>query len=229
MQDNWPKAVIFDLDGTLIDSLVDIAAAMNRLLGEAGLAPLTLQEMEPMTGDGAAVLVERAFAYRHAAKPPEGLERFKTLYGDAVCVETKLFPGVLEVLQILRGQGRLLGVATNKPAALSHAILRALSVDHLFAGLAGGDSYPQRKPHPDHLLLLLQELGVPAAASIMVGDSENDVRSARAAGLPVVVCSFGYSKVPVAELGGDQMIDHFDALPAALQTLSPHQVARSSS
>lgn len=229
MQQDWPKAVLFDLDGTLIESLADIAVALNRLLDEAGLPPFTLKEIQPMTGDGAAVLLERAFAARDAAKPADGLERFKTLYGAAVCVETRLYPEVREVLERLQRQGCRLGVATNKPAALSRAILQALNVDHLIDRLAGGDSYPKRKPHPDHLLLLLKDLDVAPAASVMVGDSENDVASARAAGLPVVACSFGYSKVPIADLAADRVIDGFDELAAALGSLAADQVARSSS
>ncbi|MEQ8651231.1 MAG: HAD-IA family hydrolase [Kiloniellales bacterium] len=229
MGNDWPRAVLFDLDGTLVESLADILAALNGLLDEAGLRPLSVQEMKPMTGDGAGALIERAFAFHGAPTPAHGLERFKTLYGEAVCVETHLYPGVLAVLQELQQRGCKLGVATNKPAEHARAVLRALSVDHLFAAVAGGDSYPARKPDPKHLLLLLEELGIPALAGVMVGDSENDVYAAQAAGLPVVVCSFGYSKLPVGQLGGDLIIDRFDALPAALEALAANQVARSSS
>ncbi len=221
MQNSWPRAVIFDLDGTLVDSIADLADALNRLLAEAGLAALTMSEIFQMVGDGAVALIERAFAYRQAPLPTDGLERFKQLYAERHCVETRLYPGVLEALQDLRSRGCLLAVATNKPEALSRAILRSLGVENLFTGLAGGDSYPVRKPDPNHLLLLLRDIGVTAGECVMVGDSENDVAAAKAAGMRAIVFSQGYSKVPIDALGADRIIDHFELLSGALEALAP--------
>lgn len=223
----WPRAALFDLDGTLVDSLGDIAGALGRLLSEEGLAPLDLAEVRTMVGDGAGVLVKRAFAAAGREPPADGYARFTALYGEAACVETRLYPGVEPLLRGLAAEGCGLAVATNKPVALAHAVLEGLGVAPLFQVVAGGDSYPVRKPHPDHLLRPLAEMGVAPDLAVMVGDGENDVKAAQAAGLPVLVCSFGYSREPVESLGADAVIDGFEALPDALRALA--QRTRSSS
>ncbi len=216
MTQAWPQAVLFDLDGTLIDSLPDIAAALARLFGEEGLPPLLLEEVRPLVGDGAGVLVARAFERAGAERPADAFARFVSLYGEAVCVETRLYPGVAETLRALDAAGCKLAVATNKPEALARAILGELGIGALFRSVAGGDSYSERKPHPDHLLNLLRDLEAAPAYAVMVGDSANDLQAARAAGLPVVLCRYGYSRDPVDGLGAERVIETFADLPAAL-------------
>ena len=219
-----PGALLFDLDGTLVDSQRDLATAVNRLLGEAGLAPLTLAAIAEMVGDGAGKLIARAFATwgRPDAADDEAaarLARFLAIYDEGLTLETRPYPGVLETLAALGRAGWTMAVCTNKPEAPSRRILAELGLEGFFAAVAGGDSFPTRKPDPGHLLAALASLGAKPAHSVMVGDSANDVTSAQQAGVTAVAVAYGYSRVPVAELGADCVIAEFHELPAALAAL----------
>ena len=199
-----PKAVVFDLDGTLVDTAPDLGATLNRLLAA-------------MIGDGTPKFVERGFEATGGVPGELAplVHRFLTLYEGALVDTSRPYPGTEAMLAALAGQGVRLAVCTNKPSTHTALLLQTLGLDHWFQAVVGGD-VPNRKPHPDHLLRTLRLLGVDAASAVMVGDSENDVAAARAAGLPVVVVSFGYSRLPAAELGGDALISHMDELPPLL-------------
>ncbi|WP_068502650.1 phosphoglycolate phosphatase [Magnetospirillum moscoviense] len=206
------RAVIFDLDGTLIHSLPDLTIAVNKTLAMAGLAPLTDADVGPMVGDGAATLVTRAFDARGGL--PDGnvdlwLERFLAHYEPHAADLTKPWDGVVETLEKLKAKGIALAVCTNKPTKATHDILSVLGIDHFFAVVVGGDDAPALKPNPAHVEAVLTRLRIGADEAVMVGDSVNDVLAAKGAGLPVVVVSFGYSKSPVAELGASYVIDDF--------------------
>ena len=219
------KAVVFDLDGTLIDSAPDLAAALNRLLAREGLPPVRLAEVHTMIGDGVAKLVERGFAAHGRTLSAGELERFSVLfvadYEPNSSVQTLPFPGAIEALRALRDAGFALGVCTNKPEAATRSILAAFGMDPFIAAAVGGDTLPgTKKPEPATLRETLRRLGAEAGQAIAVGDSPNDVAAARAAGVPIVAVTFGYSRVPPAELGADRLIGRFADLGAALAEVS---------
>jgi phosphoglycolate phosphatase len=220
-------AIIFDLDGTLIDSAPDIAGALNLLLAEQGRAPLATSAIRAMIGDGSAELVRRAFVATGAALPEDRLgkivERYIDIYARHPVTPGCVYPGVRETLKALAAAGIRMGLCTNKPARVVTGLLPALNLAHCFGVVCGGDTLTTRKPDPAPLLWALDRLGLPAieapARAVMVGDGRNDVLAARAAGVPVVAVSYGYSRVPAAELGADLVINHFSQLPAALKRL----------
>jgi phosphoglycolate phosphatase len=213
-------ALVFDLDGTLVDSAPDLHRSLNAVLSECGRAPVSLADIRAMVGDGAAKLVERGFADTgapvEAAALPGLVERFLVHYRAGRHTMTTAFPGVAETLAALKARGCRLGVCTNKPYEPSVEILAALGLAGFFGAVTGGDSLPVRKPDPGHLLGTLALLGETADAAVMIGDSANDVAVARAAGVPSVIVSYGYTRVPAAELGGDALIDEFADLLAWL-------------
>ncbi len=221
---NGFRALLIDLDGTLVDSVPDLAAAVNRLLGEEGRSALSREQVRGMVGDGVAKLVERAFTTTGgldlAGALPALVERFVGLYQTALSVETRPFPGVPETLTRLKDAGLQLAVCTNKPQAASVQVLRDLGLAASIDLIAGGDAFPVRKPDPGHLLGVLGDLGVAPSAAAMLGDSQVDVAAARNAGLPVVLVSYGYAKRPARELGADAVIDRFEEILKVLQNLS---------
>ncbi len=210
------KAIIFDLDGTLVDSARDLQDATNALLAEEGLRRITLDEVKSMIGDGAAKLVERAIVATggDAARLPELVARFLKIYEANASCHTEAYPGVPQTLESLRRLGLPLAVVTNKPYAATIDILEALALRGFFDAVIGGDTLPERKPHPAPVLLALQRLGVKPADALMIGDNYHDVQAARAAGVRACAVTYGYSHRPHAELGADRLIDAMpDLLP----------------
>ena len=211
-------AVIFDLDGTLIDSAPDVAAALNRLLAREGRPQVTLTQVQSFVGEGPGALIERAFAATGApataAALPELIAAYVAFYRAAPADHTVVFDGVRAVLAELAGRTPL-GLCTNKPDVMVRPVLEALGLAEHFAALVGGD-YPRRKPDGEHLRETLRRMGVEGRPAVMVGDSPTDVAAARDAGLPVLVVDFGYSRVPVSELGADRVLSRFTDLPALL-------------
>lgn len=227
------QAVIWDLDGTLIDSAADLTAALNELLLEHGAGVLPEAAVRPMIGDGAARLVERAFA---AAGTPLGavkrdlaVRRFLRLYGENPVRDTRRFDGALAVMDRLTRAGWVHGICTNKPRAIATVILETLGFTERIAAVVGGDSTSHAKPHPAPLLSCLRQLGVSRDHALMIGDSAIDVRAARAAGLGIIVVGFGYSRTPPRSLGADAVVERLDQLPAVIAELSsPAQGSRPS-
>jgi phosphoglycolate phosphatase len=219
------KAVVFDLDGTLVDSAADLKTAINKLLSEEGRRALALDEVAEMIGDGAMKLVERAFRAtggRDEAESPERLTaRFLAFYAGHATDLTRPYPGVPETLALLREQQWALGICTNKPEQATREVLRGLDLDRYFGAVVGGDSIAGvRKPDPRLLLAAIERLGAAPAEAVMVGDNANDVQSARAARVPVIVRAGGYTRVPAPDLGADAVIAAFAELPAALAEVS---------
>lgn len=208
------KALVFDLDGTLVDSAPDLHRSLNAVLAESGRRSVALDDIRAMVGDGAAKLVERGFADTGLPVAPAALphlvERFLQHYAAGRHVLTSPFPGVINTLEMFRGQGMRLGVCTNKPYAPTMEILDSLGLSELFDAVTGGDSLPVRKPDPGHLLGTIELMGSAVHEAVMIGDSLNDIAVARAAGVPVIVVSYGYSRVPVQELGADAIVDGFE-------------------
>ncbi len=219
-----PRAVVFDLDGTLVDSVPDIQAALNWLMAREGRRELDRVEVAGMVGDGVPKLVERALLAT-GGFPDAGLEPtieiFAAHYEAHAAALTKPFPGVMQALTDLRDAGCLLGVCTNKPQGATGEILEALDLAPFFKAVAGGDTVPgARKPDPRHLMHVLDGMGTQPSETVMVGDSHNDINVAKAAGVPTVAVTFGYAHGPVDQLGADVLIDHFDELVPALRKLA---------
>ncbi len=208
-----PEAVVFDLDGTLLDTAPDLCGTLNELLTEHGRPTMPLARLRPMIGDGAAKMVERGFA-ASGEVPADfaGLvRRFIELYAARIAAETQPFPGVIDCLDRLRAAGTQLAVCTNKTTRLTEELLAALDLTSYFGVVVGGDG-PARKPDPRHILSVAERLGVAPERSLMIGDSINDVAAAKAAGIKVVAVTFGYTTTPAIELGADAVIDSFDEL-----------------
>jgi len=184
------RAVVFDLDGTLIDSLPDIATAVNRVLAWRGLEALPPMQIEGMIGDGAKVLLDRALNARGEVAAAADMDVFMDWYTVHGADETRPYPGMVEALAALRRAGHRLGVCTNKPAAAAREILASLGLDGYFDAVTGGDSTPYRKPDPRHLAATLAALG--ATEAVMVGDHFNDMAAAKGCGIPGIFAAWGY-------------------------------------
>jgi phosphoglycolate phosphatase len=222
------RTVVFDLDGTLADTAPDIAAALNRMLAALGREALPEGTIRSLVGHGARSLVERALAA--AGEAPRalvdrGLPLYLDFYAADVCNGTMPYPGVERALDELAGAGASLAVCTNKVEGLSHALLDALGWTQRFAAVVGGDTLPTRKPDPAMLHEAIARAGGGPAA--YVGDSMTDADTARAAGVPFVAVSFGFTDWPVGALGADLMIDAFADLHGALHQLAARNACSS--
>jgi phosphoglycolate phosphatase len=216
--------VVFDLDGTLVDTAPDLIGALNVVLGESGLPPLPTSAARSLVGRGGRVLIERGFAadgrVLREEEAPALVDRFIAVYRSRIAEESRPFPGLEAALDVLTEAGARLAVCTNKPIHLSILLLDALKLSHRFQANVGAGSAPRPKPDPAPFLMAVAEAGGEAGRAIMVGDSETDVATARAAGAPVIAVPFGYTELSPEALGADILIPHFDALPAAVETLA---------
>lgn len=213
--------MVFDLDGTLVDSSPDIASAINEVLAEAGRRPLSLGEIRGMVGDGTAALVVRAFAAAGGGNEPPGndiarqVARFRALYEARATRETRPYPGVVETVRALDAAGYRMALCTNKPDRPAQEILEFFGLAPFIRAVVGGESAPARKPDARHLEAALDRLGATARDGVMVGDGINDVLAARALSVPVVLVSFGFAK-SAEGLAGDAVIDRFSELREVL-------------
>lgn len=198
-----PAALVFDLDGTLVDSRKDITTAINRLRAELGLPPLTLDQVVAMVGEGAKVLIRRALADwdpdLSAERLKEVLDRYLALYRE-VCVDTtKPYPGIEEMLEALAASYRM-AVLSNKGEKLSVFILEELDLAYHFKSILGGDSLPTRKPNPAGLRALADRFDVPVESLMLVGDSQVDAETARNAGCAFALVEWGFPRTPGSEV-----------------------------
>jgi phosphoglycolate phosphatase len=219
-----PKAILFDLDGTLVDSAPDIAAAVNELLATRGLPPLSLSDIKSMIGDGVRKLIERAFAASgtplSATELDQAHETMKPIYLRHVTDLATLMPGVRETLAHFHMAGIAMGVVTNKPQLAARQVLLHFGLTEFFGVIVGGDAVSHQKPAPDGLLMALDRLHAKPGDALIVGDSIADAGAARAAGMSVALVRGGYTQVPLEEIGADLVCDSMLELPAALQGLS---------
>ncbi len=215
--------VAFDLDGTLVDSAPDLLDTLDVVLSGRGLAPVDRDDARAMIGGGARVLIRRALAHEGITLPEAEIEalnaRFLEHYAAHIADRTRPFPGVTQALDRLAAQGVLLAVCTNKLEHLARLLLDRLDLTPRFHAITGADTYGKPKPDALPLMSTIAAAGGVPAATLMVGDSRTDILTARAAGVPVIAVSFGYTEIPPAELGADVLIDHFDALESAVETL----------
>lgn len=219
----YPETIVFDLDGTLVDTAPDLTAALNAVMRAKDRPEVPLDDVRHMVGRGARYLIERAMEATGAPASADAItdlmQHFLVHYEANIAVQSRPFECAEMVVNRFVGQGHKLGICTNKPEALSLKLMNELKLRALFPVILGADSRPYRKPDPRHLLDTISALGGNPASAVLVGDSETDVKTARAANVPVVVVSFGYTEIPPRELGADAVIDHFDALEQALNTL----------
>jgi len=194
---NSIRGIIFDLDGTLLDTAGEIVAAMNRSLEEMGLAPLEASRIQALIGRGVRSLVERALAEAHGGaliQVDRAVERFEAHYAQTVGTDARLFPGAMPGLKRLALAGIPMGVVTNKPRFFTEMLLERAEVKPLFKVLVAGDDGIARKPQGDMLEAACREMGTRPADTLMLGDSDNDVLAARAAGCPVWCVPYGYNE-----------------------------------
>ena len=212
--------VVFDLDGTLVDTAPDLVASLNYTIAAAGLAPVTYADLTHLVGHGAKAMIERAFAMRGHPLPddefPPMLQRFITYYSDTMPGDSKPYPGLFDALDRLAADGFKLAVCTNKLEGLAVTLIERLGMTARFAAITGGDTFVVRKPDAAHLLGTIERAGGDPQRTVMVGDSLNDFLVARNAGIPSIAVPFGYSDVPIASLQPTVIIDHFDQLTPAL-------------
>ncbi len=218
-------AVLFDLDGTLVDTLPDIHDALVQVLAAEGRPSIPMARTRTLVGRGARMLVSDAFADHGQTPADDDLDRliahYVALQQERPGARARPFPGTLKALEALAAEGIPMGVCTNKPHDLSIAVLEALGLLDLFAAVVGADATPHRKPDGRHITDTLTRMEANGLPAVLIGDSESDVAAARDAGIPVIVMSHGYSRVPAADLGADLVIDHFDRLRPALDRLHP--------
>jgi phosphoglycolate phosphatase len=216
--------IIYDLDGTLIDSARDMCVAVSRVLADHGLPPITDEDARLFMGEGSKMTMRRAFA-KNGRTLDDGeasavTREFVRYYEQDPIRYTTAFDGVAEVVARLDRLGLRQGVATNKFEKPARTILQGLKLMPPIVEVAGADTFPVRKPDPGHLLMLIDRIGGRRDRAVMIGDSIHDVKAAHGAGLPAVLVSWGYTAKPADELGAEAVIERFAALPEALEQIA---------
>ncbi len=219
-----PLTVVFDLDGTLVDTAPDLINALNFVLEREGLAPVPLQSARGMIGAGARKLIERGLEVDGRETSPTALSRltadFIDYYAEHIADVSRPFDGLEAALDDLESRGYRFAVCTNKLEWLSKRLLDRLNLSARFAAICGADTFGVSKPDPAILRQTVARAGGEMSSVIMVGDAGPDVGVARRAGVPVIGVSFGYTEVPIAELKPDRVIDHMSELQAAIESLA---------
>ncbi len=212
--------LVFDLDGTLVDTAPDLVAATNHVLDHLGLPHVDEISLRPYVGHGAKHMMVRAIGpgaeTMSEAQHEALLKRYLDFYGDHIADRSRPFEGIVPLLEKFKGEGVKLAVCTNKIERMSKLLLDALDLSRLFIAVAGRDTLGAAKPHPDALLGTISMAGGDRTRAIMIGDTAVDIETARAAKVPVIGVSFGYTDTPVASFGPDVVIDHFDELEPAI-------------
>lgn len=219
-----PLTVVFDLDGTLIDTAPDLANTLNVVLAREGLPPVPYDKARAMIGGGARRMIEAALRFEKRPYTEADVDplfrEFIEHYAAHIADRSVPFPGLSEALDHLETQGCILAVCTNKLEGLSRLLLDALGLSGRFAAVCGQDTFSIQKPDPAILRKTIAQAGGTATRAIMVGDSGTDIDTARAANIPVIAVDFGYTEVPVTELNPDRVIGHYSELAAAISALS---------
>jgi phosphoglycolate phosphatase len=220
---NSAPTVVFDLDGTLVDTAPDLVDTLNIILGREGLPPVAFDAARAMIGGGARTLIERGLQAEGrpglAAEVDRLYKDFVAHYGDHLADRSQPFPGAIAAIEQLAARGCRLAVCTNKLEWLSVRLLDALGIAGYFVAICGQDTFGVQKPDPQILLQTIRKAGGQSARAVMVGDSINDIEVARAAKVPVIAVDFGYTETPVSALDPDEIIGGFDQLPEAVDRL----------
>ena len=215
--------VVFDLDGTLVDTAPDLVDALNAVLAREGLSAVPFDVARPMIGGGAKRLIEGGLAAHGRHSPAEEINRlyadFVAYYADHIADRSRPFPGLEGALDELAQSGCVLTVCTNKLEWLSVRLLNALGLEHRFAAICGQDTFGVQKPDPLILRKTIRAGGGVVDRAVMVGDSPTDISTARAAGVPIIAVDFGYTDAPVSSFGPDKIIGHFAHLPPVVYGL----------
>ena len=209
--------LVFDLDGTLVDTAPDLIATLNVVFARESLPPVPYDAARKLIGGGARAMIVRGMEAEGRVVEPQLLERlfgeFIEHYSAHIAVSSRPFPGVIEALDILAARVHRFAVCTNKLESLSLLLLRELALADRFAIICGQDTFGIQKPDPEILRRTIAAAGGQAGEAIMIGDSPTDIRTARGAGVPVIAVDFGYSERPVGEFGPDRIISRFEQLP----------------
>jgi phosphoglycolate phosphatase len=215
--------VIFDLDGTLVDTAPDLVDSLNLILAREGMPPLPYGRARLMIGGGVKPMLERALQAEGRAMPPQEVDRifenYLAHYASHIADRSRPFPGLETALDELTSRNCRLAVCTNKFEGLSRRLLDALGLSHRFEAICGQDTIGVKKPDPRILQETLRRAGGSPRRALLVGDSPTDIDTARAAGIPIVAVDFGYSDPPVATFAPDRLISHFDSLPVVASEL----------
>ncbi len=213
--------IVFDLDGTLVDTAPDLAAATNHALAQLGLAPISIAELHPHIGYGSRAMIEAGLRLHGATVAKEELKRlhdaFLDFYASNIAVGSRPFEGTPELIETLTADGARLAVCTNKFEGLSKSLLGQLGLAARFGAIAGRDTFAVCKPDPGHLTQTIAMAGGRADRAVMVGDSEVDIATAKAADIPSIAVTFGYTTVSVRELDAGAVIDHYREFMGALE------------
>jgi phosphoglycolate phosphatase len=216
--------LVFDLDGTLIDTAPDLVDTLNVVFAREGLPPVPYETARTMIGGGAKAMLLRGLEEDGRAVTPALMDRlfadFIAHYTVHIAHRSRPFPGLIEALDTLSSRGHRFAVCTNKLEGLSVMLLRELDLARRFDAICGQDTFGVQKPDPEMLRRTIVAAGGVPNDAIMIGDSATDIRTARAAGIPVIAVDFGYSEKPVAEYGPDRVISHFAQLPDEIASLS---------
>ena len=217
--------IVFDLDGTLIDTAPDLVDTLNVVFAREGLPPVPYESARNYIGGGARAMIARGVEAEGQVLPPAKLEQmfsdFLVHYAEHIADRSRPFPGLIDALDELAAGGHRFAVCTNKLERLSLLLLDALALSRRFAAICGQDTFGVQKPDPEVLRRTIHAAGGNPQQAVMIGDSATDIRTARAAGVPVIAVDFGYSEQPVAELNPDRVISHFAQLPAAIAAIAP--------
>ncbi len=218
---NRNTTVVFDLDGTLLDTAPDLIAAVNHIIQIAGGKPIDAEHLRPIISLGGREMIKEGLKHNGLNHSDDELYRrlpqFIAYYRENIAVLTKPFPGLLQKLDRLAALGCKLAVCTNKLESLALSLLTQPELANRFDAITGRDTFPVYKPDPRHLLGTIARTGGDPTQAIMIGDSNTDVKTAKAAGIPVVGVTFGYTDTPITELGCDAVISHYNQLANALE------------
>jgi phosphoglycolate phosphatase len=219
-----PSAIIFDLDGTLVDSALDLSATLNHLLKIHDRPEVPLSKVRQMVGQGAKALIIKGFSETGHTPDDKKLSilfnEFIEYYKENISAKTIVFPSVIKTLEELKDLNIKMAVCTNKPLELSNKLLQNLGLADYFSAVTGGDSFKYLKPDPRHILSTLDILDADPQYAIMIGDSSNDIIAAKAANIASIAVTFGYTDRHVSEFHPNQIIDHYEEFITAMQLIS---------
>jgi phosphoglycolate phosphatase len=217
------STIIFDLDGTLVDTAPDLIATLNVVFAREGLPPVDYDTARNLIGGGAKAMIARGIESEGRSLEPAKVDQmftdFIAYYAEHIADHSQPFPGLVDALDTLAANGSRFAVCTNKLEGLSVLLLEKLKLADRFEAICGQDTFKIQKPDPEILRRTIAAAGGSLERSIMIGDSETDIRTARAAGIPVVAVDFGYSESPVTEFAPDRVISHFAQLPGAVTAI----------